>query len=506
MRTVITAMLGLTVIATSAVAQETVINDRVAKALPSSVFTTPDCGIKEGHFLVAGGSTYLKSASETSDPGLKRGMYSSAVRVLTEAILQKDQGDNAAAWYYLGRAYMRQGDLAGLDSSFTRAEVLAPECAAEINDYRRIAWVVLVRPAADFLQEGNDDSASVLLAEANLVYQQEPNALYLTGIMFANSGQPDSAAYYFGRTADVASQHEEFYEDRDKATFNLAVVQGNTGHWDEAVATWERYLEWTPGDFEAQKGLAKAYRQSGQLEKAAALEGTLLAAAASQTIDTEGMSTSDVYDFGVNAFNDGNYGGAIAAFGTVLVREPHNRDAMYNRANALYALMAATRDQADALRAAGSAEQAAETGAALMAQAHQLIESSEYLLDHDPLNEDARKLQGEGYRVTENQEKLLEIFTAITAAPMTIQIIEFEHGGDGAVLTAVATGRQPQDIQGDNIEATPVTLIVEFLTDDGEVVSGTEITIPKLAPEATEEIRAEAEGSGITWWRYRQTS
>lgn len=506
MRTVITAMLGLAAIAANGAAQESVISDRVASAIPSSSFTTPDCGIKEGHFLVGSGSTYLKSASETSVPANKTRMYSDAVRVLTDAITQKGQADNAAAWYYLGRAYMRQGDLVGLDSAFTRAEALAPECVEDINGFRRNAWVALVRPGVEFLQAGEDDSAAVVLSQANIVYQGEPNALYYTGIMFANAAEPDSAAWYFERAADVANQHEEFYEDRNKSTFNLAIVLGNLDRWDDAVATWHQYLEWVPDDLEAQKALAHAYRNNGQAEQAAELEAMLLAAVASEALDTEGMSTSDVYNFGVNAFNDGNFGGAIAAFGTVLVREPHNRDAMYNRSNALYALMATTGEQADAFRAAGSTDQAAAADVALGEQAQQLIESSEALLAHDPLNEDAQKLQGEGYRVTENQEKLLEIFTAITAAPVTVQVSGFERGADGAVFTAVATGRQPQDIQGDNIEATPVTIIVEFLTDDGEVVSDTTITIPVLAPAATEQIRAEAEGSGITWWRYRQTS
>jgi hypothetical protein len=113
---------------------------------------------------------------------------------------------------------------------------------------------------------------------------------------------------------------------------------------------------------------------------------------------------------------------------------------------------------------------------------------------------------GEGYRLTENQEKLLEIFTAISAAPLTVDIVSFDQAENQASLTAHLIGRQPQDVQGDDIPPAPVTLLVEFLNDAGEVVASEEVTLPVLAPEATDQVVVEGAGSDITWWRYRQTS
>ena len=49
-------------------------------------------------------------------------------KVLLEAMQQNGQGNNAAAWYYLGRIYLQRGDLYGADSALTRAEKLAPNC------------------------------------------------------------------------------------------------------------------------------------------------------------------------------------------------------------------------------------------------------------------------------------------------------------------------------------------------------------------------------------------
>ena len=98
MRMVIPALLGLTLAAVPALAQEPEYNDRVAKALPSS-WAEPKCSIKAGHYLVSSGSTYLNSATETSVPGNKTRMYRDAVEVLHRAILEKRQADNGAAWY-----------------------------------------------------------------------------------------------------------------------------------------------------------------------------------------------------------------------------------------------------------------------------------------------------------------------------------------------------------------------------------------------------------------------
>ena len=501
MRMVIPALLGIPLVTGQVLAQEPVYNDRVAKALPSG-WADPQCSIKEGHFLVGSGSTYLNSATRTSVPDSKNRMYRDAVDVLNRAILEKGQADNGAAWYWLGRAYTRQGDLAGLDSAFTRAAELAPECTEEINEYRRSVWVALIRPGAEFLQAGNNDSAVVLLRIANEVYQNEPNASYYLGILFANEGQTDSAAFYFRNSAEVASRHEALAEDRDKATFNLAIVLGNMGEWAAAATTWERYLEWSPDDMEAKKALAMSYRRSGQDDKARAMEAVLLAAATSPSGDLEGMSSGDIYNFGVNAFNDGNYTAAAEAFGAVLLEEPHNRDAMLNRTNALYALVTGLQQQAEAL----SGEEAVVAQERLQAEAQLLVETSEHLLQHDPLNGDAQKLQGEGYRVLQNQEMLLEVFTAITAAPLTVDVDAFQAGDDGAALTFNATGRQPQSVDGSNLEATTVTITVDFMNEADEVVASEDVTFPVLAPDATEQVVVEGQGSGIMWWRYSQVS
>ncbi|HZA97285.1 MAG TPA: hypothetical protein VE399_00820, partial [Gemmatimonadales bacterium] len=114
---------GLLVVtgAASASAQTPAVNDRVVKAMPSR-YVPPDCGIKPGHFKVSSGATYLKTGIETGVPGNRTRVLGSGHKVLLEAIQQNGQGKNPAAWYFLGRIYLHQGDIVGADSAFTKAE------------------------------------------------------------------------------------------------------------------------------------------------------------------------------------------------------------------------------------------------------------------------------------------------------------------------------------------------------------------------------------------------
>src|SRR5918999_4178315 len=113
--------------AISVSAQQSPVNDRVAKAMPSR-YVAPDCGLKPGHFKVSSGATYLKTGIETEVPSNQRRALESGQKVILEAIQKNGQEKNPAAWYYLGRIHLQQGDLAGADSSFTKAESMAPAC------------------------------------------------------------------------------------------------------------------------------------------------------------------------------------------------------------------------------------------------------------------------------------------------------------------------------------------------------------------------------------------
>jgi tetratricopeptide (TPR) repeat protein len=110
-----------------AAAQQPTVNKRVVQGLPSK-YVPPTCGLKAGHFKVSSGATYLKTGIETEISSNQTRALASGQKVLLEAIQQNGQDKNPAAWYYLGRIYLQQGDIVGADSAFTKAEALSPSC------------------------------------------------------------------------------------------------------------------------------------------------------------------------------------------------------------------------------------------------------------------------------------------------------------------------------------------------------------------------------------------
>jgi tetratricopeptide (TPR) repeat protein len=458
-----------------AVAQQTTVNNRVVASLPSR-YTPPACGLKAGHFKVSSGATYLKTGVETEVAGNRARALSSGQKVLLEAIKQNGQDKNPAAWYYLGRVYLQQGDIVGADTAFTKAETLAPACKKEISDVRLSGWVPLVNAGITFNKEQKNDSALALFRQANTIYRDKPQAYAAAAVILANDKMDDSAVVYLQKAADIAAA-ANMAEERNQATFNLAAVLQRENKNEEAVAALERYLGWVPGDIEAKKALATLYRTTGKADKAKALEQELLATPGAGR-DTGGaaVGTSDINNIGVNLYNEKKYAEAAAAFEKAVAAEPYNRDALSNLSNTYLAL---------------------KNGPKLTATADRLVAI-------EPLSENALKLLGEGNRQSKKIDAAVKIAEKVLALPLNVEVTNLATTGSGAKLTATATGRQAQTPAGKTIPAAPMTLVFEFLDSKGTTVATQEAQIPALAAGATHEIKLDAQGAGITAWRYKR--
>src|SRR5690606_20074781 len=190
------------------------------------------CELRPGHFLVSSGVTYLavgsggsRSIDGTTDPEKVETALTNSTRVLTQAIRENNQGENAAAWYFLGRAYLQLGDVAGADTAFTRAQSLAPACGEDIRLWRQRAWVPVMAPAAEYAEQGKADSALILFKQASAIASGIPQGDYNIGVLYANADQPDSAIKYFLQAQKSAEANPEQYtKDRNAATFNLAAM------------------------------------------------------------------------------------------------------------------------------------------------------------------------------------------------------------------------------------------------------------------------------------------
>jgi len=452
-------------------AQQTTVNDRVVKSLPSR-YVAPTCSLKPGHFKVSSGATYLKTGIETEIPENRSRALSSGQKVILEAIQKNGQEKNPAAWYFLGRIYLQQGDLAGADSAFTKAETMLPACKEDISKVRYTGWVPLVNAGIEFAKQQNNDSALALFRQANQIYRDKPAAYLNGGVIFANAGQTDSAIAYWEKASEIAERTNSV-EDRNVATRNLGAMYQKAGRHKEAVTTLEKYLSWVPNDAEVKRALTTSYRATGQNEKAAALEkevGAPAPAAGSPAAGGGAMNAA------INLYNEKKYAEAAAAFEQVVAQEPYNRDALYGLANSYIGL---------------------KNGPKLAATAARLAEI-------EPMNDEIVRMLANGQRMAKKETQANKTAVRVLSMPVTVSVTQFAPTAAGATITGTATGREAQTAQGKPVAATPMKLIFEFLDTKGTVVANQEVEVPALKPGASHPIQVSAQGAGITAWRYKK--
>jgi tetratricopeptide (TPR) repeat protein len=472
------AFVLLTVGATVAAAQQPTVNDRVAKAMPTN-YQPAQCNIKPNHFKVGSAAGYIKAAIETDVPESRVRILGQAEKVDLEAIQQNGQEKNPAAWYYLGRVYLMQGRLAPADSALTKAQQLAPDCAKDIDLYRRNAWVALINAGSKFEEDKNVDSAFALYRQANSIYRGSAIGLYRAASIWNDKGQPDSAAYYFGQAAAVSANTTDTTEVkyRNNSQFSQGVLLINAKKYDQAAPVFEQYLKWVPDDAQAKRGLAAAYRGLGQNEKASALEKEVAASGgAPGGGGAGGAGTDDVMNAGINLFKDKKYAEAAAAFEKVVAAEPYNRDALSSLANTYLAL----------------------------GNGPKLLATSQRLVAIEPMSESALKLLGEGYKQSSKVDDAVKTAEQVLALPANVRAANFAPQGSGASLTLTAVGRAAQTPSGKPIAPAAVPITVEFINAGGQPVATKDAEIPAVANGASQDVKVDAQGAGIAAWRYHR--
>ena len=456
-------------------AQQTAVNDRVVKSLPSR-YVPPECGIKPGHFKVSSGATYLKTGVETEVPENKNRALSSGKKVLLEAIEKNGQEKNPAAWYYLGRTYLQEGDLVGADSALTKAETMMPACKEDISKVRYTGWVPLVNGGIDFVKKQNNDSALALFRQANTIYRDKPSAYLNAGVIFANAGQTDSAIAYWEKASEIA-ERANMVEDRNVATRNLGAMYQKAGRHQDAVKVLEKYLSWAPQDAEVKRALATSYRATGQNDKAAALEKEVgVAAAPGAGAAPAAAANVGAMNAAIALYNEKKYDQAAAAFEQIVAKEPYNRDALYGLANSYIGLK----------------------------NGPKLAEAAGRLAEIEPYNDEIVRMLANGQRMAKKEAQANKTATRVLSMPVSVTVSQFAPTAEGATITGTATGREAQTAQGKPVTPTAMTLIFEFLDAKGTVVANQEVQIPALKVGASQPIQASAKGAGIVAWRYKK--
>jgi tetratricopeptide (TPR) repeat protein len=156
----------------------------------------PPCKLSTGHYLVKGSMLHLKLGIESRFEDVRRDRMAEAHKVLHQAILEKGQAENAAAWYYLGRAYTVANDFAGADSAFRRAVTLAPDCAQDVAGHRARLAALALNEALRTWGAGAGDSARRFFHLARALDTADAEIPLYACLMFASAQEPDSAAVY----------------------------------------------------------------------------------------------------------------------------------------------------------------------------------------------------------------------------------------------------------------------------------------------------------------------
>jgi tetratricopeptide (TPR) repeat protein len=466
------------------------------------------CGIKTGHFKVGSGATYLSTA--INNEANRQRLLTDAEKVLVEAIRDNGQSNNPAAWYYLGRVYLYEGNVLGADTAFGRAETLAPACRDEILGFRRATAGALQEPAGLLLQAEKGDSALVIYRLASIIYPTGTNGLVAVGSLFESQGRPDSAIVYYRRAAALGTPTDRsalmartrvaglfatsnqvdsavvYYtgvatsaesagdtDTRNSATLNLGAVLYNGKRYQEAIPVLRRYLTWRPDMMSARQYLASAFRESGQVDSAdAVMRESGVAVGVSGGPDT--VSAAYLINRGAARFQAKEHDKAAEDFERALLAEPNNRLALRNLAATYYTL---------------------KNGAKLADMAGRIVAL-------EPLSESARRLQNQGYIWLNDRTQLEKLSDELDAMPVAVENVKFQPTANGASLSATATGRNAVR-NGAPVPPAPVTIVVEFLNAGGTQVTSAEVVIPVLMAGLPGPISANATGAGIVNWRYR---
>jgi tetratricopeptide (TPR) repeat protein len=505
-----------------------------------------------GNKTLEAGYNSLKKAYDAKTPAERNTLLTDARTKITSAITAEAQGTNGAAWYYLGRTALMRGDPAEVDSAFTKAQELVPQCEIDISTQRQNSWAILGKAGIDMQQAGQSDSALVQFYDANYLFRDLPHVFSNVGVIYANTGKNDSAAVYFEKALTIAEADTALIDERNNAAQNLALMQIRLERFPAAIQTLQKSRRWYGEEIKAkqtrldslmkvtpqtpaiaqevdnlkkevaaaetsktdtEKTLALTFRNQGMTDSAEAMENSVVTKFSTMNLDS--LETGDLLTVGVGHFNAGRYPQAKAAFSKAVERNAWSRDARYNLAITYLAESRKVRDTLEALRkvarttrtpSAALKTQLADTtkfDAEAQVAYRGLSGEAARLTEIDPMNEDALRLLAQAQRGMHQDQEAYKTAERLVGLPFSVEITGFQMGARSARLLADATGRNPMDADGKPIKPTAKTLVVEFLDSKGAVIDTKEVQVPVLTAGQKQPIDLEAKGADIVAWRYK---
>ncbi len=370
------------------------------------------------------------------------------------------------------------------DSAFDAFEAAAPACAAEIEQYRRLAYVPLVNSAVQLYNARQIDSAAALAQRAATVY---PNASVAHNVLGNIAQQRDSfvvAANHFREMVKALGTDSTAAEERQTTWLNVPTLllaeaerapeAQKADLVKQAVAEYQAYLAEFPEDARGKASLARAQMASGDSASAVATFTGMLS-------EVDKYSAMQLFEAGVGAARAERNKEAAQLFEAGLKKNPYYRDALYNLAATLHAS-----DQLDAM-----------------------LPVAQRLIEVDPNNPDNYQLLALHYQSKARattaaaarkvvNDSLLKYFKLYSEAPVKVSFDGFSHDEAKHKLS----GR----IENRGTAAKSYTLSVQFLDATGNVVTSKDVTVDAVPPKESKAFSVEAEGEGIVAFKYAPIS
>lgn len=511
----------------------------------------PPCRISTGHFLVNGGVMQLKQAIEARYPDQRAGRLAEARRILLQAILERGQAENPAAWYYLGRYYYELPDPFGADSAFRRAVALAPDCASDVAGYILPLAGIALNEALRTWGAGQRDSAVAWFRVAGSLQPDDAEIPLYTAIMYAAVNEPDSAEMALATglaaagtdTAHAARRRQALldvaraWETRayqDPAVGSVAQTRASRDTTAPAISRDSTALAKITGDVARvraggrqlnPRSLEAFQRDSTQLSQrlersrqlrdslgaSAAAESTAAARALAPAIRAYERYAAEYptdVDAGMQLLRHYASAGDRGALEVVARRVADSEGAapaalvqgglgLYNdgypgaAAIVLEGALARNRYDQRALSVLVHAYYA-------LRRAEPLRDAARRLQEIDPLNPATPRAMALAWDLAGGSDSVARyLAVADTGLGWNVVVSQF-----AATERSVALNGNVRNASGRALPAT--TLVVEFLGSSGEVVASETVDLPALAPGGRQPLAVRVDRGGAVAWRYRR--
>jgi tetratricopeptide (TPR) repeat protein len=508
----------------------------------------PPCDIKPGFFRLNSAVVDLQHAAQ--QPQMRDHLLGQAQEVLVRTIRDDKQDKNPAAWYYLGRYYVEEGDALGADTAFARAAALAPQCKTDIATYMAPLAQATLNQGLTLWQAGNKDSGAVLLRRAYAVDSTQLKALFQLGLLYIDANQLDSASAVLRRAAQASVGDTAYSEARRDALLTVARISARGVQSDPTVQKWQhtRYSRDSLAPYLASDSTVLARMQASSASRRA--RGARLSPADQQSFSRDSAARAD----GVSrdraardaiqqqAAADSTaaqavFQPAIASYKELVVAYPSNAEAAGSLAS-IY-VQAGRRSEAvsvfdglfahpgdlsasdlydlgqrlvssrlwapgikayalalernpyhrNALSELGSAYVETKDGANAVATLQRLVVL-------DPMNKMALHLMGQAWDLRGQTDSARKYTVASDSLSVDITIASMVPDSSGVTLTGVATN-------AGNAAAKATHLTVEFLDVKGAVLATQGVDIPAVPAGGSQQFQAHATAKGAVGWRYR---